>query len=801
MTDAYKPITDFEDFDFDHSSMPIRDFPPGKSRYSLAIFPDELNFGTIEDGQTSAPQTIILINNGFDDLIINSIRSVGDFALIGTMPTFIQVGQNTSIQVSYVPTAVGNGTGGIYIDTGNAAGEEFIKLIGSSNTANIDLSIIRATNLNDGSPNNIIATTLTPIPSGNGKALISLNITTANISTPVTVKFNNDPLLTIKDSDGSDVDIAELQIDMIVIGYKLDNTFRLLLSNVSAALLGMIQTDSSIVHIERVAAETAATSSASSATAAVASALLAQKYAINPEDIPITGTEFSAKHWATKSAESLTTLLASLVNYIQFDTDHSIVNTLDAESLTLLSIFGVSAFKAISNRNTAVFGSTYDPMIGGFPCGVVGVGFLNNTGGYVCGSYGHVIATAGGVATNEVCVENRAGPANATLPPNRAVGSTDNLSIIQTIATLGGVSNNNVSIGTHYAWNGFSMLCGQYMAADACKNYGIFIDATSIVSAAIGLKVRGAGGQTSVADFQYMNVNSDLVPNTRWLNSSGSPLIVFTAAGSIQVSGVASQMNRLRIGTGAAAIYQHHIVGAGQATAAIANLGAKDGAILIQDTGVVGGAGGALLLGASAVDGAYFAAIKGLMTNGTGNTTGDLAFAVRKVATDAALTKAWSILATDLSLAPGADNVTSLGTASFRTSVLYSGTGTISTSDERSKENIININDTILDAWADINWKQFKFIEGTRTHTGLIAQDIERVFKAHNLNAFEYGVLCYDEWPAISAEIDEEGNIISPAIEAGNRYGVRYDEAQSIESAYQRRRMDRIEAKLEALSK
>jgi hypothetical protein len=42
---------------------------------------------------------------------------------------------------------------------------------------------------------------------------------------------------------------------------------------------------------------------------------------------------------------------------------------------------------------------------------------------------------------------------------------------------------------------------------------------------------------------------------------------------------------------------------------------------------------------------------------------------------------------------PGADNTQSLGAASYRWSVVYAGTGTINTSDEREKQQIANLDD------------------------------------------------------------------------------------------------------------
>ncbi|MFV3561726.1 hypothetical protein ACNJFJ_21495, partial [Mycobacterium tuberculosis] len=50
---------------------------------------------------------------------------------------------------------------------------------------------------------------------------------------------------------------------------------------------------------------------------------------------------------------------------------------------------------------------------------------------------------------------------------------------------------------------------------------------------------------------------------------------------------------------------------------------------------------------------------------------------------------------------------------------------------------------------------------------------------------------------------DDVGNVIEagvPARPAGDRWGLRYDECQAIEAAYQRRRIAQLEAAVAALS-
>lgn len=158
-------------------------------------------------------------------------------------------------------------------------------------------------------------------------------------------------------------------------------------------------------------------------------------------------------------------------------------------------------------------------------------------------------------------------------------------------------------------------------------------------------------------------------------------------------------------------------------------------------------------------------------------------------------------------LRPSGDNSLNLGDSSHRWKQLYAGTTTISTSDERLKQGIEAIPDAVLDAWGEVDFYRYKFndavaekgFDNARYHTGMVAQRIERIFAEHGLNAFDYGLLCFDEWQAEPEVRDEENEIIKPAVAAGDRYSLRYEECLCMEAAYQRRRADRIEARLAAL--
>lgn len=165
------------------------------------------------------------------------------------------------------------------------------------------------------------------------------------------------------------------------------------------------------------------------------------------------------------------------------------------------------------------------------------------------------------------------------------------------------------------------------------------------------------------------------------------------------------------------------------------------------------------------------------------------------------------VMKVDGAFHPSADNAQTLGRASERWSVVYAGTGTINTSDEREKTTPEQITDAILDAWGDVQLICFQWLHAVREkgedvarwHFGVIAQQVRDTFIAHGLDGTRHGLLCYDEWGASEVILDEEGNEIAPAQEAGNRWGIRADQCLFLEAAYQRRRADRMEARLTAI--
>lgn len=102
---------------------------------------------------------------------------------------------------------------------------------------------------------------------------------------------------------------------------------------------------------------------------------------------------------------------------------------------------------------------------------------------------------------------------------------------------------------------------------------------------------------------------------------------------------------------------------------------------------------------------------------------------------------------------PLVDNTKDLGTSGLRWNDLYVGNAPTVGSDERIKDDIALISDAILDAWAEVEPKMFRYKQSkeekgdkARTHFGYIAQDILKAFKKHKLDAGDYGIVVFQKW-------------------------------------------------------
>jgi len=108
------------------------------------------------------------------------------------------------------------------------------------------------------------------------------------------------------------------------------------------------------------------------------------------------------------------------------------------------------------------------------------------------------------------------------------------------------------------------------------------------------------------------------------------------------------------------------------------------------------------------------------------------------------------------------DNVIDLGDSSRRFDDIHATNGTIQTSDKNEKNTIID-SDLGIDFVSRLSPKSYKFNNKTRTHYGLIAQDIETVLGDIKKDATQFAGFCKDD---ISEKQDG----------SEYRYGLRYHE-------------------------
>ena len=120
------------------------------------------------------------------------------------------------------------------------------------------------------------------------------------------------------------------------------------------------------------------------------------------------------------------------------------------------------------------------------------------------------------------------------------------------------------------------------------------------------------------------------------------------------------------------------------------------------------------------------------------------------------------------------------------------------------------IDNTLLDAWEDVEPVQFKYNDAVETkgkdnarlHTGYVVQQIDNACKSHNIDISNYGLYCHEEYPQETEEVEvkqddgtttKETKIIR---EASEHYSLRYTEALIVECAYLRREINRLKEQM-----
>ena len=137
-----------------------------------------------------------------------------------------------------------------------------------------------------------------------------------------------------------------------------------------------------------------------------------------------------------------------------------------------------------------------------------------------------------------------------------------------------------------------------------------------------------------------------------------------------------------------------------------------------------------------------------------------------------------------------ADNLIDMGHPSYRLDDIYaSNTSIIGTSDKREKQDIAELDEAeqrvavaCKGLLRKFRWKDAVAEKGddARIHFGIIAQDLQAAFAAEGLDAGRYGMFIHNTWwehdvevPAVEAVaevLDEEGNVVTEAVEAKDAY-------------------------------
>jgi len=170
----------------------------------------------------------------------------------------------------------------------------------------------------------------------------------------------------------------------------------------------------------------------------------------------------------------------------------------------------------------------------------------------------------------------------------------------------------------------------------------------------------------------------------------------------------------------------------------------------------------------------------------------------------------------------GRDDVVDLGKSNIRFDDIFATNGTIQTSDANEKQDIASLTSAemlvakrISALFKTFRWKNKVAAKGNdaRTHTGIIAQDVQAAFTAESLDAGDYSLFISSTWwthdvevPAVEAKdaytrtdiYDTEDEAPEGAVKK-TRMGIRYPELLSFVAAYNEQRFASIETRLTAL--
>ena len=152
------------------------------------------------------------------------------------------------------------------------------------------------------------------------------------------------------------------------------------------------------------------------------------------------------------------------------------------------------------------------------------------------------------------------------------------------------------------------------------------------------------------------------------------------------------------------------------------------------------------------------------------------------------------------------DGTKDVGSATFRFDDVYATNTNISTSDQNEKQQIASLTSAEITAAKAISklFKTFKWNDSVtengdnaRTHTGVIAQQVETAMTDAGLDAGDYAFFISTDWHE-----DADGNEVDADAEgaiAKNRKGIRYPELLSFIGAATEQRLADLETRVQAL--
>ena len=179
-----------------------------------------------------------------------------------------------------------------------------------------------------------------------------------------------------------------------------------------------------------------------------------------------------------------------------------------------------------------------------------------------------------------------------------------------------------------------------------------------------------------------------------------------------------------------------------------------------------------------------------------------------------------------------ADNAMDVGSSTYRFDDVFATNGTIQTSDRNEKQDIAALTSAemlvakrISVLFKTFRWKDKVATKGddARTHSGIVAQDVQAAFEAESLDAGDYSMFISNTWWEHDVDVAavEADDTVEPAIEAKDAYtrtdpymleseapsgstkktrlGIRYPELLSFLAGYNEQRFVAIETRLTAL--